>query len=121
MKLDFTINGLMQLVHPDELNGAMSAVADSLTRCATTCNLEHAQKAAACWALAVLPGMGVHQSNGHVNTEDLKQLLRMALIKRTIYELGITSEYKQEFSHEKADAGVLMEAVRRFTQPVYEA
>lgn len=121
MKLDFTLNGLMQMVNPEDLQGAISTLLyDSAIRCATTCHMEHAQRAAACWALSRLRDIGPVQAIEHIRADDVQQLMRMALIKRTVYELGITSEYKQDFYSEKTDADVLMDGVRRFTVPVYE-
>ncbi|MFV0261387.1 MAG: hypothetical protein ACK5JN_02960 [Kluyvera sp.] len=107
-----TLNDLRQLITEGEVKAALDQqIYDSLTfnrEGNTRVNVPYAIAAAARWGYARLLGAKA-QHKGF--DEDELEVIREALIKRAVYELGRTSEYKENFDMDRDDADTLFDAV----------
>lgn len=100
------LNDLKAMIKPGDVQAAMDAA--EYTFQVEHDNQQHAIEAAACWGYACL------QAHRIVNelTTDALTVIRVALIKRTVYELGLScGEFFETYGHQKDDADVLMDAV----------
>lgn len=108
-----TLDGLKQLITADEVKNALDAqIFDSLNYGRRggdlNTNVQAAVFAAARWGYSRL--MGASAQNKTFDA-DAQEVLRMALIKRAVYELGRTSEFKESFDMDRDDADTMMDAL----------
>jgi hypothetical protein len=97
---------LKAMVNPKDIKAAMDAAEYSFR--VEDDNQQHAVEAAACWGYACLQA---HRIVADL-TGDTMAVIRVALIKRTVYELGLScGEFFETYGHQKDDADVLMDAV----------
>ncbi|MFV0262043.1 MAG: hypothetical protein ACK5JN_06335 [Kluyvera sp.] len=71
-------------------------------------NVQFAVQASARWGYSRLIGAG---AQNRAFSADSREVIREALIKRAVYELGRTQEFKENFDMDREDADTMMDAV----------
>lgn len=107
-----TLSDLRQLITETEVKAALDQqLYDSLTfnrNGEGRVNVPYAVAAAARWGYARLIGA---KAQNTLFSADETEVIREALIKRAVYELGRTSEFKENFDLDKEDADTMFDAV----------
>lgn len=107
-----TLSELRQLITESEVEAALDQqIYDSLTynrNGEERVNVPYAVAAAARWGYSRL--IGAKKQNQSFTADEM-EVIREALIKRAVYELGRTSEFKENFDMDREDADTMMDAV----------
>ncbi|MGT3827058.1 hypothetical protein ACUUMB_15160 [Enterobacter kobei] len=106
-----TLNELKQLITVAEVEAALDEqIFNSLTfnqHGEGRVNVPYAVAAAARWGYSRLLGAGAERKTFSADT---LEVIREALIKRAVYELGRTSEFKENFDMDRDDADTMFDA-----------
>jgi hypothetical protein len=108
-----TLAELKALITPAEVEAALDQqLYDSLTfnreNRSLRANVQYAVAASARWGYSRL--MGGHAERKTFSADE-REVIREALIKRAVYELGRTSEFKENFDMDRDDADTMFDAV----------
>lgn len=108
-----TLDDLQQLITVKEVEAALDQqLYDSLTYNRNgggrPVNVQYAVAASARWGYSRL--MGSHAERRTFSADET-EVIRQALIKHAVYELGRTSEFKENFDMDRDDADTMFNAV----------